>query len=440
MRSIKNFLKKLLPGLFSFYHWFRAYLAAYVYGFPSKKMVVLGVTGTKGKSSTANFIWSALQNAGWRAGLIGNANLKIGDKEFLNPYHMTMLDPFKLHRLLRLMVKNGCRAAVIETTSEGLGQSRHKGVDYDILIFTNLTPEHIEVHGSFEKYREAKLTVFRELASRKRKKIFGIDVPKAFVVNADSPEGENFLKFPADIKVTYGLAGSADLQAEEIEEGIDGVSYRIKNGRRVRLKTLGRFNVCNSLPALAVCEILKLDRDKCVEGLEKLFSIPGRMEVIARKPFMVIVDYAHEPESLKALLGSVKAIQGEGRSKIILLIGATGGGRDKSKRPVMGEIGARGADYLVVSNDDPYDEDPTEIIRQVSSGAMRSGKKLNRDLFTVEDRREGIRKAVSLAQKDDFVLITGKGSEQALIMKDRQIPWDDRRVTREALGEIADFS
>lgn len=432
---MKNLIKKITPKFFlSFYHFLKACAAAVIYGFPSNNLIIAGVIGTKGKSSAANFIWAGLTGAGIKTGLLSTANLRIGDEESLNYYHMTMPSPFIIQKMLRRMVKRGCQAAVIETTSEGALQSRHRGINYDILVFTNLTPEHIQSHGTFENYRRAKQTIFKSLNGQTRKIVSGKTIPKTIIANADSPEANNFIKFPADEKITYGIENQADVRALSVQEGEGGVSFVI-DGKVANLKIAGKFNASNALPAFAIGRVLGLPVEKIIVGLESLKSIPGRMEIIMKQPFKVIVDYAHEKESLTALLNAAKSLK-KSQGRIILLLGAEGGGRDKSKRPVMGKIGAQKADYLIISNVDPYEENPGQIIKDIAESAAVEGKTEGIDLFSIENRREGIKRAISLAQAGDIVLITGKGSEQSMIIGGKQIPWDDRVVVKELLKEI----
>lgn len=415
---MKTLLKKLLPEkLFLAYHFCWAILASLYYGFPSKKMVIIGVTGTKGKTSTANFIWSCLNAGGQKTGIITTANIKIGEKELLNKYHMTMPGRFILQKFLAQMVKEGCKYCVVETTSEGIKQSRHKGIDYNIAVFTNLSPEHLPSHGgSFEKYKETKGKMFAALTKH------GI-----IIANNDSEHKDYFLSFQADKKITFGLKPGADYLASGIEKTDSGVKFQIDDAA-FELSILGVFNVYNALPAIIIARLFGISDDLISKGLKKLTTIPGRMEIINEgQDFTVIVDYAHEKESMNAALDAVKD-----SGKIILLLGAEGGGRDKTKRPIMGEIAAKKADFVVVSNVDSYGDDPKEIVEDIAKAAEEFGKKRDEDLFVIEDRRAGIRKALSLAGAGDVVLITGKGAEQSIFVGVKSA-WDDRMVVREEL-------
>ncbi len=434
-------MKKLIkfftpPFLISFYHWFLAYLGAFLYGFPSRKMVVIGVLGTRGKTSTANFIWSILKAAGEKAGLTGTANFRIGDDEKLNEYHMTMPGRFFLQKFLRKMVKAGCKYAVIETPSEGIEQSRHNGIFYDVAVLTTLYPEYLAVHDwDFERCKKMHLKVFEKLHKEPRKTINGKNIPKIIAVNYDNEDKDIFLKPPADKKITYGLNAGADFMGTSVKTENGVVSFEV-NGDKYELGTKGSFNVLNALGAMAVADALGIDKESIKRGLKNLFSIPGRMEKIeAGQSFDVFVDYAHDGPSMTAALNAANEIKKPG-AKIIVVLGAEGGGRDKKKRAVMGKLSAEKSDYAVVTNVDPYDDDPEEIIGDIADAAEASGKIKNKNLFTISDRREGIRKALGLAKNGDVVLITGKGAEQLMIIGSQKILWDDRMVVRQELEKI----
>ncbi len=431
--------KKILPPwLLSLYHFCIAHLAALRYLYPSRSMIVIGVTGTKGKTTTANFIWSCLSAGGCNTGLISTANIRIGkDEESLNHFHMTMPGRFHIQRIMKEMKEAGCTHCIIETTSEGIKQWRHAGIFYDIGLFTNLTPEHLPSHGgSFETYRMMKGKLFASL-SKHQKYIDGKRIEKVILANFDSPEKNYFLAFPSDKKITYGTREGADIRAMDIQDIEDGVSFRLfPLSEPYVFHILGSFNVPNALAAVGVSKALGIADDAIRKGLKDISLIPGRMERIQEgQPFRIIVDYAHEKQSMTALLTSAKKMVQE-EEKIIVLLGAEGGGRDKTKRPAMGEIAGNLADYVIVSNVDPYEDDPMEIIEDIARASESSGKKRNENLFPIVDRREGIRKALELAKPNDLVLITGKGSEQSIMVDGKTSPWDDRMVVREELKKI----
>lgn len=417
------------------YHYVVALVAAIVYGWPSKKMVVIGITGTKGKTSTANFIWATLMAGGKKTGIMTTANIRIGNKEVMNKYHMTMPGPMVIQRALAEMAGEGCEYVVVETTSEGLKQHRNVGIYYDWVIFTNLSPEHLPSHGgSFENYKKAKAKMFAGLMKQK-KKIGGRKIEKVIIANKDSEHADYYLNFAADKKITYSLKTESGLKAEQIQETAAGVEFMVA-GQEFKLGILGGFNVYNAMPAIIIGRLAGMSSEEINKGLGGLKLIPGRMEIIDEgQDFTVIVDYAHEKLSITYVLETGRAMRKPG-ARVIILLGAEGGGRDKAKRPIMGELSAKLADYMVVSNVDPYEDDPQEILEDIATVAEKFGKARNKDLWVIEDRREGIAKALELAQKNDIVLITGKGAEQSIIIGGKASPWDDRAVIREELKKI----
>lgn len=437
--AFKSKIKKLIPEQFiSFYHLALAALAAFYYRWPSKKMIVIGITGTKGKTSAANFVWSVLMEGGHQTGLIGTANIRIGEIETLNKYHMTMPGRFILQKLLKKMLNAGCRYCIVETTSEGIKQWRHFGIYYDIAIFTNLTSEHLQAHGnSFEKYKEAKGKMFKTLKNGGRKIIDGEEIKKIIIVNYDDSHKEYFLAFPADKKITFGTIDGADFQADKIRNTGYGLEFFV-GSMPYEINILGKFNVYNALPAVAVGSVFGIPGERIRDGLKSLKNIPGRMEKINEgQNFFVFIDYAHEKEGMNAVLETAQEMTAETMSRVIVLLGAEGGGRDKAKRPILGEIAAKKADFVVISNVDPYEDDPKKICEDIARAAENFGKIRGRDLFVIEDRREGIKKAFSLAHKNDIVLITGKGSEQSIVIDGKRYPWDDRVVAREELNKLS---
>ncbi len=435
--EVKKLLKKLVPRfIFSWYYYLWAWGGAIIHRRPSRKMVVVGVTGTKGKTSAINFIWSALSAGGIKTGLISTANIRIGEKEYLNPYHMTMPGRFTIQNWMAQMARSGCRYCLVETTSEGIKQSRHIGIVYDIAVFTNLTPEHLSAHGgNFDKYKEAKGKLFKKLSS-KHKKIDGQKIEKIIIANADDAHADYFLSFSADKKITYGIEKGADCLAENIKVKKDGVSFGLL-GRQFNLGITGQFNVSNALPAIIIARLAGVPDDAISKGLENLKVIPGRMEEIDEgQDFRVFVDYAHEKEGMTKVLETAREIK-EGGGQIVVLLGAEGGGRDKAKRPEMGEVSAKLADIVIVSNVDPYEDDPVPILEDIACACEKNGKIRDKNLFVIEDRRGGIKKALSLGKKGDIILITGKGAEQSIVIGGKRFPWDDRTVVREELGLVS---
>lgn len=435
---LKNFIKRFTPKwAINLYHGLWSYLSAVFYGFPSCKLVVVGVTGTNGKSTTANLIAKALEARGDKVAVTSTVNFKIAGQERLNNLKMTMPGHAFLQKFLKDAVGAGCKYAVIETSSEGLVQNRHWGLYYDVAVFTNLTPEHIESHGSFENYRKAKKILFNSLGRRWRKKINGQEIPTIVVANADDEHAHFYLDAKSDLKATFGLKDSVfphtHLKAQDVKVGFDGVKYRIGQDP-VELKLKGKFDVYNSLAALAAAQMLDIPFQEAQRKLLEVAGVPGRLEVIQKEPFMVVVDYAPEPESLRKLYETIKDWNIAG--KVIHVLGSTGGGRDVSRRPVLGEIAAKNAGIVIVTNEDPYDDDPQEIIHQVADGAVKAGKVIKENLFRNPDRRGAMAQALSYALPGDLVLVTGKGSEQKMAVRGGYIDWDDRQVLREELSKL----
>lgn len=417
-------MRRFIPKfIFSWYHFCLAYLGAIIYGFPSRKMTVIGVTGTKGKTTTCNLIAQLLEQSGFKTGLATTVNFRIGDREWINSEKQTMLGRFRLQKLLRQMVKAGCQHAVIETSSEGILQHRQRGIDYDVAVFTNLSPEHIERHGGFIRYRQAKERLFALVAKKKE----GIGV-----YNLDDENVEHFLRY--DIKNKYGYAINSKLQLENknlkkfeignINLTSNGSVFEV-NEIKFRTSLIGEMNVYNVVAAICVAISQGVDLEKLPSRVEKLKAPVGRMQVIKGKDFLVIVDYAHEPASLRAAYETARLFHPR---RIIGLLGAQGGGRDRGKRGKLGEVAANYADYIFVTNEDPYDEDPWQIIDDVASEI--SGKPVEK----IIDRGQAIEKSLNLAQAGDLVLITGKGGEVSMCVAGRKkVPWSDEEAVKNYL-------
>ena len=355
---------------------------------------------------------------------VQDSKFKIGDKEWPNTLKMTMPGRLKLQRFLRKAANQGCQHVIIEVTSEGILQHRHKFIDFDVTVFTNLTPEHIEAHGSFEKYKETKGKLFKSLENSKKSK-------KMSIINLDDENARYFLGFLADQKIGYGINPSISdfksqtsdlIKAADAELLPEGIKFVVQN-TSFNLKLLGRFNIYNALAAISIGLSQGTDLETCKKALEKIEGIPGRVEEVIGEPFKVFVDYAHTPDALQKVYLALP----KGSEKICVL-GSCGGGRDKWKRPKLGEIAASFCDQIILTNEDPYDEDPNQIVDQIESGIKNREIKVMKIL----DRREAIKKALSLARPGVTVIITGKGSEPWIcIEKGRKISWDDRKIVRE---------
>lgn len=469
LESLKKIIPaKLFKALQPPYHFLINLAAALWYRFPSNKLVVIGVTGTTGKTSIVYMIARMLNAAGYKTGFTSTSVFSDGNREWLNNKKMTMPGRFFIQKILRSMVENKCRYAIVETTSQGVEQFRHFFINYDVLIFTNLYPEHIEAHGSFENYRAAKGRLFKHLkacrtkytdddkfVTRPASQLKKLDlnrVLKTIIVNGDDENADYFLNFWAEAKIAYSLNPKVSLDSlkskmaseaaikdftflrgADIEAGRGGTKLTV-NGQAINLKLLGEFNAANALAAAAVGFNQKLSFAQIKSGLEEIRGLAGKMELInAGQNFTVVVDYAFEPEAMIRLYQTLEFLP---HNRIIHVLGSAGGGRDKARRPVLGNLAAKYANIIVITNEDPYDEDPTGIINQVAAGAENAGRELNRDLFKILDRREAIKKALALAEDGDLVVVTGKGAEQFIcVEKGKKIPWDDREVVREEIVE-----
>ncbi len=432
-----NLIKKFIPRfVFSFYHKNLAVLANLIYDRPSEKLIVIGVTGTNGKTSVCSFIAKILEEAGYKVGVASTAIFKVAEKEWLNDKKMTMLGRFQLQKLLKQMVDVHCHYAVIETSSQGIEQFRHLGIHYDACVFTNLTPEHLEAHGGFENYKQAKLKLFKHLENLPIKNLNNKKINKVIVANGDDQYASEFLNFKVTEKITFGINNNCDLKAEEINYHSAGVNFKVADFD-FKINLFGKFNVYNCLSAMAVAKSQLVDYKTAQKALSEIKVMPGRVEFIENNlGLKLLVDYAPEPESLRQLFETIELHNLKGEGKIIHVFGSCGGGRDVSRRPVLGEISAKNAEIQIITNEDPYDDDPEEIINQVAEGALKSGKVLNKEVFKVLDRKEAIKLALSLAKAGDLLIFTGKGSEQAICIKNnKKIVWDEREVIRGLLKD-----
>jgi UDP-N-acetylmuramoyl-L-alanyl-D-glutamate--2,6-diaminopimelate ligase len=441
---MKSFLKKIIPNfIIQLYHRTLAFLGAFFYGNPSQKMIVIGVTGTNGKSTSSNLIAKVLEESGYKVGLCSTFNFKIGNKEWANDTKITMPGRFRLQRHLKKMVDAGCQYAVVETSSEGIKQFRHKNINYDVAVFTNLTPEHIESHGSFENYKKAKGKLFQSYGSKK--KFSGSEIKKVSIANIDDEHAEFFLSFPADEKWGFGKEGEGvrfksnkeklenAVEAKDIQADSSGIKFWV-NRTHFQMKLLGKFNISNALSAVAVGLSQGIDIEKIKNALEKVTQIPGRMELIkTNQNFVIVVDYAHEPAGLEQVYKTISSFP---HNKLISVLGSQGGGRDKQKRPTLGRLAGNYTDNVIITNEDPYNDDPMEIIDEVTEGVLEiDGKELEHNVWKILEREEGIKKALSLADGGDIVIITGKGAEKNMVIKNSEkIPWDDRKAVREILN------
>jgi len=400
-------MRKFIPKfVFDIYHYFLALFGAVVYGFPSKNLIVIGATGTNGKSTVVHLITEILEKSGVKVASLSSIRFKIGEKEEKNMLKMTMPGRFKLQKLLKGAIKAGCKYAVIEVTSEGIKQYRHKFIDWDGAVFTNLTKEHIEAHKGFENYKKAKGKLFRALEKSSKKNKFA-------VLNADDKNSEYFSSLFSGKKYFYAIGNpKAEITPEKIGLKLDNL--------------LGEFNVYNALAAYCAGLGLEIiDKNKILEVLKGAEGIPGRLELVINKPFKVFVDYAHTPDGLINIYKTL------GRG-LICVLGSCGGGRDKWKRPEMGKIASDYCKNIILTNEDPYGENPQAILDDIEKGFSS-----NSNYEKILDRREAINKAISLVKEHDVVIITGKGCEPWMcVANGKKIAWDDRKIVREEYNKI----
>ena len=414
--------------------------AAWWYGDPSEELGVVGVTGTDGKTTTSFLAVAALEAGGIGTGMTGTAETRIGGIQAPNEAHATTPEAPALQAALRAMVAAGDAAAVIETTSHGLALGRVDSIAYDVAIVTNLTHEHLELHGSWEAYRDAKLSLFERLALRPTRVGHAPKSwPKTGIVNLDDPSAGAFIGVTQEAGArvfTYGTDPAADVRATRVEEDARRVrvEYAAPSGSGVvELQLVGRFNVHNALAVVALGEAIGLDPAAVRAGLASVPVVPGRMERIdLGQPFGVIVDFAHSPASLQTvldLLAPAAAARGGG----LIAVFGSAGQRDTAKRPVMGRIAGERCRLVVVTDEDPRDEDSDVINDAIARGAEAAGRRRGHDLLVIADRRAAIEAAFERARPGDIVLLAGKGHEHSIIGPNGPRPWNEAAVARELL-------
>ncbi len=436
--SLKQSIKNILPKrILNIRHLFYAWWGSVKYHHPSEELLVIGITGTSGKSSTIHFLRQTLEFAGFRVGSLSTVDFYINGELKLNDKKMTMVGKYFIQEKLREMVDKKCDIAIVETTSEGYLQYRHKFINYDTIVLTNLYPEHLEHHGGFENYKAAKLGIF-QYVSRSRNKVLNDvkfkalentccnEIIKTAIVNGRSEYADEFFVHNCFNKVIK-------FKAENVSAEKEGLNFVVDN-EKYFAPIHGEHNAENLAAVIAVAKSLNISEEKIKQAISKIKSPPGRIEFISEAEkfgFKVIVDYAFEPVALAGLYKVAELLQPK---RVIHVCGSTGGGRDKARREPIGKLVGEKADIFIVTDEDPYDEEPMEIIKTVSAGAQSVGKKLGVNLFEVLDRGEAIKKAIGLAQPNDLVLITGKGSEQKMCLAgEKMIDWDDREIVKQFL-------
>jgi|WetSurMetagenome_2_1015567.scaffolds.fasta_scaffold38166_3 UDP-N-acetylmuramoyl-L-alanyl-D-glutamate--2,6-diaminopimelate ligase len=409
------------------YHKMRAVAAAIYYGFPSRYLNVIAVTGTKGKTTVSNLITSVLNEAGYKVGMASTILFQVGDRRWANTTKITTLGPFFLQKLLREMVNEKCTHAVIEVTSHALLQNRIWGINVDTAILTNVGEDHLEYHGGFENYLRTKGMLFAKLNRSARKP----RIPKVSIINRDDANFAYFDQFLADKKYTYGFENGTCF-ASDMTSTAKGASFVLhvpNNKIEVNLGMPGQFNVYNALAAGTVALANNISLTVVKEALEKASTIPGRLEAIdCGQKYSIIVDFAHTEDSLEQLLSLYKTLTKE---KLYVVFGATGGGRDKGKRPKMGKVADNYADVVILTDDDPYEEDEWKIIENIAAGINR---KEGDNFWKIPHREEAIKLALTMAKEGDTVVLAGKGAEEVMMIGGKKIEWDDRKIVRSLLS------
>lgn len=415
--GLRSALQAILPhrlyrALLTPYHFLWAFGSTLYYGFPAEELTVIGVTGTKGKSSVAEMVAAILEEDGKKVAVSSTIRFKLGETSRPNLYKMTLPGHEFLQKFFRQARRAGCTHVVVELTSESALQSRHRFTFLNALVFTNLAREHIESHGGMENYFKSKFNIGKELARSNKR-------PRAIVANADDEYGQRFLKLRVENTIPFSY-----VEATNVDMRDDGVSFDLAE-THVSFPHPGTFSVMNALAAMKTGIFLGVSPEVCARGLSKLTRIPGRAEkIVAGQNFLAIVDYAHTPDSLRALYEAYPD-----RKKVCVL-GNTGGGRDTWKRPEMGHIAEEHCDEVILTNEDPYDENPEAILTAMAGGMSRKPR-------IIMDRREAIRTALSLAEEGDAVLITGKGTDPYIMEAHGQkTPWSDAAVVREELEKL----
>ena len=423
-------MKKLIPQkIKNIYHLSQAVLANFWFGFPSEKIKVIGVTGTNGKTTTVQMITRILEESGAKVAMASTINFKLGGKEWVNKTKFTTLSAFAVQKFVRDAVKDGCEYLILETSSHSLDQYRVWGVEYDTAVITNVTREHLDYHKTMEEYRQAK------------KRLFG--GARVAIINLDMENPKEFLA--GDFEKTYGYTTKSQetgiesqgnmfvLKADNMRLEINFSEYRLQEVD-YRINLPGKFNIENALAATCVGFTYGVSGDIISRALGKIKGISGRMEGVPNgKELSIIIDYAVTPDSLEKLYELVEKIKGSSPAKIISVFGSCGE-RDRGKRPIMGKIVSQSADFIILTNEDPYHEDPMRIIDEVASGIKN--KKEGDEFWKILDRRKAIRTALRIANPGDFVIVTGKGAEETMAVGKERIPWNDRKVIKEELEKI----
>jgi len=450
MEKILNIIKKIIPKrLFKiaqpFYHFTLALMANVIYRFPGRKIRVIGITGTNGKSTVANMVVTILEESGFKVGLSSTTNYQVGDKKWENLIDKTTAGRFQSIKLLRQIVKAKCDYAVLEVSSHGIAQFRIWGIPFDVAIFTNLTHDHLDFHKTFENYVATKEKLFKNITKSKKKKIRypslaasskqpRTKVKKFIILNQDDPQFGRLNKQRADLNISYSTKNKrASVLAKNIKITEKGSSFALisyKGEENIDLKVRGLFNIYNALASISAGLTQDIDLKTIKKAVERFEGISGRLEVIEKNGKTVVIDYAHTPDALENVYKTVREFS---KGNLISVLGATGD-RDRTKRPVMGEIAGKMTDIVYLTDEEPGNEDPEKIIDEMVPGILKSGKKEGKNYFKVIDRKKAIESAIKNAEKGDTVVITGIGHQKFRLIKGVQKPWDERGIVAKLLS------
>ena len=400
----------------------------FFYDYPGRKMRMIGVTGTNGKTTTTHLIRSIFMEAGYKVGLIGTIHILIGDR--MLPVQNTTPDVVDLQSTLAKMADEGIDYVIMEVSSHALELGRTAGCEFDVGVFTNLTQDHLDFHITFDKYRDAKAKLFRQLGN-------GLSVKegKHAVINTDDASAQALIDNCSCPVLTYGTSETDTIKAQDITIKADGARFTVHGPfglMPLQLKITGMFNVYNTLAAIGTALAEGISASLVKKALEEFRTVAGRFELVDEgQPFAVIVDYAHTPDGLENIL---KTAQQFAEKRIIVVFGC-GGDRDKTKRPIMGRLAAQYGDVIIATSDNPRTEDPVAILADIEAG-IRQGLKDGKGYEVIIDRKQAIAKALQLAEPQDIVIIAGKGHETYQILKDKTIDFDDREVARSVIREM----
>ncbi len=420
MKSLRELVPQEVKNI---YHFCQAFLAALIYGFPSRKLKIIAVTGTDGKTTVVNLIHHILKSSGVKVSMISTTRTIIGEANFDTGFHVTTPSPFEVQKFLRLMIKAGSEVAVLEVTSHALDQNRVAFVNFHTGVITNITAEHLDYHKSFSTYVKTKAKILAGVKYR--------------VLNADDKSFSSLATKGSGKLLSFGVKNEAGLQAVDIQDGKDDTSFTINLGGRKKISVTtplpGIFNVYNCLAACAVAKIFDVENKVTTSALKKFPGVVGRMEEVKEdQNFKVVVDFAHTPAALEQ---AVRALRSRTPGSLICIFGCASE-RDTFKRPIMGQIAGRLCDFTILTSEDPRRENPQQIIDQIAAGLKKEGRVLNKDFWEIPDRAAAIKEAiVNLAKEGDTIGIFGKGHEKSMNIGGVEYPWSDQMVARNNLQE-----